>query len=135
MWGFLAAAKAKKNEPYKSISLFSEEEAATIIGAVTINGAPLGILSAAKLRLVFSAVWHTARGVPEAPATVEAEGSLADGAAPATTASGPNVALNGTTVQTWTEVAPLMPKSDYNSLFEVYKARARAYCAEEAEPT
>ena len=132
---FLAAAEAEEDEPYKSFSLFSEEEAATIIGAVTVNGAPLGILATAKLRLAFSAVWHAARGVPEPPVAVETGGSSAGGAAPATSASGPNVPLNGTTVQTGTEVAPLMPKSEYNALFEVYKTRAGAYCAEEAEPT
>ena len=71
---FLAALDTTADEPYKSLMLMSEEEAAQVTDAITINGARPGPLQLAKIRLIFAAVWHAAAGGESAPGRGAAPG-------------------------------------------------------------
>ena len=100
----LAGVGADKDEPYRSLTLLSEEEAVTITNGLRMGGAPLGPLQAAKVRLVFAAIWHAGAGGVSPPGTAERVGpALPTPPMPATilTSDMPDVVpLKGTVVQT-----------------------------------
>ena len=60
--GLLTALQSEADEPYRSLTLLSEEDASTVVDAVRVGEAVPGIIQKAKLRLFFAAAWHTGRG-------------------------------------------------------------------------
>ena len=135
---FLAAVDTTSDEPYKSLTLLSEEEAASMTEAMKIGDNPLGPLQAAKVRLVFAAMWHAASGgTPTEAATAKAGPPLPDYPLPATlTTDMPDVvSLNGLVMQTGNILTRLIPQAEYDEMFRTYRKRCGAVMSQEVEPT
>ena len=89
-----------KDEPYRSLALLTEEEAMTITGNIKLDGFPLGPLQAAKIRLVFAAVWHVGTGGMVGHTTIQqASAPLPNPPAPPSSDMPDVVALDGVVTQ------------------------------------
>ena len=135
---FYAALETTEEEPYKSLMLMSEDEAAQVTDSVKVNDAKPGPLQLAKIRLIFAAVWHAAAGGEAAPGRGAAVGPpLPDPPAPTSLTAGDlnAVAMNGCVTQTGTTYVRLISKAEYEDLLKNYKKACGADMSKEATPT
>ena len=136
---FLLAVGTDKDEPYKSLTLLTEEEAITMTNAMKVGGMALGPLQAAKIRLVFAAIWHAAAGGHSPPGVAERVGPpLPTPPKPPTILSAEMqdvIPLKGVVIQTGNLLTKLIPQDEYDRLFKQYRVRCGADMAQAVEPT
>ena len=135
---FLKAVECDATEPYRSLSLLTEQDAEDLPKKIKIGENDLGPLQAANIRLVFAAVWHAGAGgaLPQ-QAKDQAGPPLPNYPPPATlTPDMPDViALNGLVMQTGSILTRLIPQAEYDEMFRTYRKRCGADMAQDVEPT
>ena len=133
---FLNEIGAEKSEPYRAVTLITEEEALAITANLKLNDQPLGPLQAAKIRLVFAAIWHAGTGGAVGQSTIEAARAvLPDPPAPLSVDMPDVVSMKGNVTQVGTKLIKLISQAEYDRLFKNYAVRCGAEMAEEVEPT
>ena len=138
--GLLLALDGELAEPYRVLTMMSEEAANQIIDAVKLGeaGTAPNALQHAKLRLFFAAAWHAGRG-ETSTTTSQAATSTAIVSTTGTVALHADmpdvVSMNGVLSQVGNVLVKLMPIAEYDALFPVFRRQCGAPMTEEQEPS